>query len=273
VALLESTHASDRPQSGAALCIKAAAGGRWRRRPQRQRAADPRATGPSAHRPDPTGLTCGVFRKLRALMRVPLRAGGAALCIKPAADGDGAGVARLEAAADLAEYAAALAAREGALPEGALSATQPRGLVPMPVDSPEAFLVEPFIAADRRAAASSAAPLPGPPSYRPAWPSAVEQSRRRRGASEGRVAPARPGAHARCAATGSFISVLFIPNPSSQRYGSHPETPFSIPMFGVCSHICWSQLSLLGAGHSTGSTQLGCTFCFRRQLTCAKASS
>ncbi|KAK9846551.1 hypothetical protein WJX81_006432 [Elliptochloris bilobata] len=74
--------------------------------------------------------------------------GGSALCIKPVADGDGAGVARLDSAADLAQYAHALVQRTGVLPEGALGAPQPRSIVPMPTTPPAAFLVEPFILAD-----------------------------------------------------------------------------------------------------------------------------
>ena len=76
--------------------------------------------------------------------------GGSSLCIKPVADGDGAGVARLDSGADLGVYAGALVERVGVLPEGALGAPQPRGLVPMPTTQPAAFLVEPFILADRR---------------------------------------------------------------------------------------------------------------------------
>lgn len=81
-------------------------------------------------------------------------AGGSSLCVKPVADGDGAGVARIDSAADLAAYAHALAARAGAIPEGVLSTPQPRGLVPMPTAPPADFLVEPFIQADRCARGS-----------------------------------------------------------------------------------------------------------------------
>ena len=75
--------------------------------------------------------------------------------MKPVADGDGAGVARIDSAADLAAYARALVARAGAIPEGVLSTPQPRGLVPMPTAPPADFIVEPFIQADRCACAAA----------------------------------------------------------------------------------------------------------------------
>ena len=69
------------------------------------------------------------------------------MCIKPSADGGSVGVARLLCAEDLAVYSDCLREREVVLPELAL--TWDNLAIPMPLQRPASFVVEPYIPADR----------------------------------------------------------------------------------------------------------------------------
>lgn len=69
------------------------------------------------------------------------------MCIKPAGVGGGAGVARIDSAQDLAQYAAYLRQRRLAIPALTLSWDNPD--LPLPAQQPSQFLIEPYIPADR----------------------------------------------------------------------------------------------------------------------------
>ena len=73
--------------------------------------------------------------------------GAEPVCIKPATEGGGVGVARLDSAVDLAVYAGHLRERHEAVEELTLSWGNPPIL--LPAQTPSHFLIEPFIQADR----------------------------------------------------------------------------------------------------------------------------
>ena len=68
------------------------------------------------------------------------------MCIKPANDGGGAGVARIDNGEDLAVYADFLRVRDASVPPLLLSWDNPT--IPLPAQHPSHFYIEPFIKAD-----------------------------------------------------------------------------------------------------------------------------
>lgn len=72
--------------------------------------------------------------------------GTEAIMIKPVADREAA-EAPLAQAADLAMYAQSIVARRPAIPSGSLSL--PHGLTPLPLETPQRFIAEPYVATDR----------------------------------------------------------------------------------------------------------------------------